>query len=126
MRPLFTLSTVLLCICFSVSASAKWIKIESAEELTALYSDTTLSFTFQGNSAKGEYCAEGTGVFRGEPRKWWVKENDQICFEAKGNTICYEYFKHHKKKNKYLGEPVAGGTKIYIKKKSGRPASCDE
>lgn len=131
MRITIILVSILLGTGLTVnSAFAKWVQIETAEELTALYSDTTLSFTFKGQKAKGEYCAEGTGFLKApwgnSSRKWWVKGNDQICIDANDKVTCYKYSRNDKKENKVRAIAVSDYLKINMTVKPGRPPSCDE
>ena len=123
----FVLSLAVLS--FPIKGFSKWIQIKNPDELAAIYSDTTLTGTFKGRRWTGYYCAEGTGVLhlggRERPRKWWVEGQDKLCIEDK-RAVCYHFYSHDNKKDRFRGVATSGDIKATFKREIGRPDYCDQ
>ena len=106
------------------SHAAKWDPV-TGEELSVLYSDTTL----KGAQWKAYYCANGTGTLitpdNSQAQSWKQHGEDIICIsEANGSKECFTFMQSQKNPNKYRVTRQEDG-KIYgftLKKK--KPDFC--
>ena len=90
------LAVTITCV-FLLSPAAQaqdWQPITGADNITALFSDTTHSATLrEGKTATAVYNADGTGELRawGDviERRWHVEGDDQVCIEIGTDTRCF-------------------------------------
>jgi len=104
------------------STVAEWVAIRSADELRAIYSDTTIQGTAEvGRSRRvtpftGQFRRDGTGMLfmsgRQIPRTWAVKGNDQICATDALGQNCYRYERNVGDPNRIRGRNVANGAAV--------------
>ena len=71
-----------------------WIAVTGADTLREFMSGLKAERELpNGALSTAEYQADGTGVLHAWgasiPRTWEVKRNDQLCFTAKNETLCY-------------------------------------
>lgn len=103
-------------------AAAEWIPIRNADELRAIYADTTIQGTAEvGRSRRvmpftGQYRSDGTGMLfisgRQIPRTWEVKGNDQVCATDSAGKKCYRLARHTSNPNRIRGRDVESGALI--------------
>ena len=104
---------------------AEWIPIQNADELRAIYADTTIQGTAEvGRSRRvtpftGQYRADGTGMLfisgRQIPRTWSVKGNDRLCATDTLGENCYRFERNASDPNRIRGRNVDNGAAVEFK-----------
>jgi hypothetical protein len=74
--------------------NTNWIAVTGADTLREFMSGLKAERELaNGERSTGEYHADGTGVLHAWgasiPRTWKIKGDDQLCFTAKNETLCY-------------------------------------
>jgi hypothetical protein len=103
-------------------AVAEWIPIRNADEIRAIYSDTTIRGMAEiGRSRRvtpftGQYRKDGTGMLfilgRQIPRTWEVEGNDQICATDARGRNCYRLERNAGDPNKIRTRNVDNGATV--------------
>jgi len=103
-------------------AAAEWVPIRSADELRAIYTDTTIQGTAevgrsrQNMSFTGQYRSDGTGMLfiggRQIPRTWEIRGNDQACATDTSGTHCYRMERNSGNPNRIRGRNVDSGAAV--------------
>jgi len=90
------LTLTITCVLWLSSAAQaqEWQPVTGADNITALFSDTTHTGTLRdGVTATATYNADGTGNLRawGDviERRWRVEGDDQVCLEIGTETRCF-------------------------------------
>jgi hypothetical protein len=106
----------------SAPVAAEWMPIRNADELRAIYTDTTIQGTAEvGRSRRvmpfsGQYRRDGTGMLfisgRQIPRTWEVKGSDQVCATDASGKKCYRLERHASDPNRIRGRNVESGAAI--------------
>ena len=123
---LLTIGTLTLGLACASPASANWTDVNDANELRALYSNTTL----KGRSAGGDaYYAHfydgGAGVIvqKGAqlPGAWHLNGNHEVCVKGMVGAECYRFQKTGEYETLYRAIRVGDGMAIPIKVEKGVP-----
>lgn len=106
----------------------RWVEITGAGELTALYSGTTLTGSYEGVDWNAHYCADGTGIATiGDteaPRKWQVRGGHQVCVETRGETDCWTYARHNLRSGRLRATRASDGVVFYATVEANKPSPC--
>lgn len=91
-----------------------WQPVTGAEEIGALFSDTTQTAELPGGgNAVAEYKADGTGVLRawGEEfqRQWEVRDDREVCLGIGSETRCFTIELDAANPGSYRGTNAASG-----------------
>jgi len=95
------LAAVLASGCATVDDSKDWVDIKSADELRAIFSNTTVKGHMTWDYLRPYVLhskADGTGMIDFEGRKtamtWAVTGNDQVCLKFGSASPCLKYQRH--------------------------------
>ena len=114
----YTFLLMSICIFSSYASSvfgSDWRKVDNAETLAKIYSDTTLrgvnyphsniDYNKLNTEWQIDYCSDGTGILtfwdQVYPRTWKIKGQDQVCVTVHAEEKCYFYEEHTRWKNIY-------------------------
>ena len=131
---MITRSIILLAGMLLLSpAIAERVQITNPQELTKIYSNSTIEYSWDGRISTGEYYAEGTSTLlrNGERRagRWRLEGKQRVCFQPVTEKLatCYTYYEDDQQKGRYLARVVPTQGEICFEIKSRkRPASCDQ
>ena len=107
----------LLLFAVSNTNAQTWEPVTSAQELSALFSDTVMSATLKdGVTATATYNSDGTGELKawGDtfPRSWRVKGDEQVCLDIDEQIRCFTVEKDSSGSNQYRAYNVDTGESV--------------
>jgi hypothetical protein len=107
----------LLLFAVSNTNAQTWEPVTSAQELSALFSDTVMSATLKdGVTATATYNSDGTGELKawGDtfPRSWRVKGDEQVCLDIDEQIRCFTVEKDSSGSNQYRSYNVETGESV--------------
>lgn len=125
---------LLALVATSVVHAGEWEPLIGEDILRDYISGLTVERQLPGGeTATGEYYADGTGLIReyggSFPRTWTIKGDDQLCIASDNRTQCYVYEKNTRSPGLYRGREVSSEIWIEFKEagKRARPTgSVDE
>ena len=94
-----------------------WQPLTGAENIEALFSDTTMRATLRDKvEAVATYNSDGSGELKawGDtfPRRWQLKGDDQVCLEIDEQIRCFSIEKDAAGSNQYRASNVSSGESV--------------
>ena len=113
------LTACLIALSAGPASATDWTPIKSADELRALFTDTTLRRELtDGVYAEAEYRADGTGELRawGDTfeRTWEIRDNDLACFGMGLEVRCFTFERDPSNPDTFRATNASTGQRVIV------------